>query len=64
MRNVTHPEAARYEKTRPSANVAAAVFPHSECNHLLGAPRLTSVRQRSLKDENHCRSGQPRQRHR
>jgi hypothetical protein len=43
MRNVTHPAASRYEKTRPPANTAANVFPNSELNHPLGAPRFTSL---------------------
>jgi hypothetical protein len=43
MRNVTHPAASRYGKTRPPANTAANVFPNSERNHPLGAPRFTSL---------------------
>jgi hypothetical protein len=43
MRNVTHPAASRYEKTLPPANTAANVFPNSERNHPLGAPRFTSL---------------------
>lgn len=51
MHNVTHSEALGHEKTQALANVAAAVPPNPERNHLLGTRPVASASPQAPKNE-------------